>query len=328
MLFLILLTQRQTQTGFLNSVNYVVGMSGSITDIAAIEFAKGFYSAIGAGRSVEFAHKLGCAAIKSPEKLVPILKMKMRGEVNSQGSDQALKQDEEELLEAVRSEPTKNNVINQTLMNYDDFQILVTADRKIRAASAQGDEWGELQLNMNRIKLTLKLIEQRQTNVDLLKGLGSELYQALFPANVGSQLRATIASAQADGYNVRLRLVFESSELTVLPWEFLYDDRTNTFLANNTETVLSRYIDIPLQKRDLKTASLPLKILLVISSPINLTQLDVAEEERLIREALAKHIDAGQIELDVLREATIRNINQKLREKTLQRLSFYRSWCL
>jgi CHAT domain-containing protein len=128
-------------------------------------------------------------------------------------------------------------------------------------------------------------------------------------------LRATIAGAQAGGYDVRLRLVFESPETAALPWEFLYDEGTNIFLANNTQTVLSRYIDIPLQKRDLKAASKPLKILLVISSPTNLEQLDVAGEEHLIREALAKHINAGQIELDVLREATIRNINQKLREK-------------
>jgi small GTP-binding protein len=200
-------------------------------------------------------------------------------------------------------------------MNYQDFQLLVTADRKIRASSEQGDEWGELRVEMNRIKLALKLIEPRQTDAELLKSLGGELYQALFPPKIQSHFRATIAGAEAGGYNVRLRLVFESPEAAALPWEFLYDEGTNTFLANNTQTVLSRYIDIPLQKRDLKAASRPLKILLVISSPTNLGQLDVAEEERLIREALAKYIEAGQIELEVLREATIRNINQKLREK-------------
>lgn len=43
--------------------------------------------------------------------------------------------------------------------------------------------------------------------------------------------------------------------------------------------------------------------------------MDVAEEERLLRQALAKHIATGKIELDVLSEPTIRNINQKLREK-------------
>ena len=206
-------------------------------------------------------------------------------------------------------------ITNQTTMNYQDFQVLVTAEGKIRASSEEGDEQGELRLDMNRIKLTLKLIERGETDADLLKALGGELYQALFPNKIHGQLRATMAGAKADRYNVRLRLVFESPELAALPWEFLYDDGTKTFLANNTQTVLSRYIDVPLQKRNLKAVSQPLKVLLVISSPTNLPQLDVAGEEQLLCEALAKHIETGKIELDVVREATIRNINQKLREK-------------
>lgn len=200
-------------------------------------------------------------------------------------------------------------------MNYLDFQLLVTADKKIRASSEQGEDTGELRLEMNRIKLSLKLIESRQTDTDLLKALGGELYQALFPSEIRSHLRATIAGANAHGDNVRLRLIFESPELAALPWEFLYDESTNTFLGNNTQTVLSRYIDVPLQKRDLKAATKPLKILLVISSPTNLAKLDTAGEERLIREALENHINAGNIELDVLQDATRRNISQKLREK-------------
>ncbi|MBD2511254.1 leucine-rich repeat domain-containing protein [Nostoc muscorum FACHB-395] len=219
------------------------------------------------------------------------------------------------ILQQELSKDRDKSFKNQTIMNYHDFQILVTEDSTIRASSEQGEESGKLQLDRNAIELALGLMESRQTNAKLLKGVGSQLYQALFPTKIHGQLRATIAGAQADGYEVRLRLVFKSAELAALPWEFLYDEATNTFLANNTQTVLSRYIDVPLQKRDLKAASLPLKILLVISSPTNLPQLDVLEEERLIREALAKHIDAGQIELDVLQEATIRNINQKLREK-------------
>ncbi|MBR8839795.1 MAG: leucine-rich repeat domain-containing protein [Stigonema ocellatum SAG 48.90 = DSM 106950] len=209
-------------------------------------------------------------------------------------------------------EPT---IVNQHNMNYHDFQILVTADRKIRVSSEQGEERGELQLEMNTIKLALEVINSGKTNATLLKGVGNHLYQALFPGRIHSQLRATIAGAEAAGYGVRLRLVFESPELSALPWEFLYDEKTNIFLANDTQTALSRYIDIPQQKRDLKAASLPLKVLLVISSPTNLPQLDVAGEERLIREALEEHINAGKIELDLLPEATISDINHKLRSK-------------
>jgi hypothetical protein len=60
-------------------VNYVIGMSKEIGDRAAIEFAVGFYDALGAGKPVEFAHKFGCAAIRLagiPEQLTPILKKK------------------------------------------------------------------------------------------------------------------------------------------------------------------------------------------------------------------------------------------------------------
>jgi len=200
-------------------------------------------------------------------------------------------------------------------MSYQDFQILVNQNQQIRASSSQGEVRGELRLDMDRTKQTLRLINHQVKDGELLKGLGDELYQALFPNEINARFQAAIAGAQANNHSVRLRLIFESPQLAALPWEFLYDKQTNTFLGNNTQTVLSRYIDVPLQKRDIKSASLPLRVLLVISSPNNLPKLDVAGEEKLIREALGKHIEAGLIELDILQEATIRNINQKLREK-------------
>jgi hypothetical protein len=60
----------------------------------------------------------------------------------------------------------------------------------------------------------------------------------------------------------------------------------------------------------------PLRILLVISGPKDLPKLEVAGEEALLREALDKHIKDGLMELDVVREATIRNLMQQLRAKT------------
>ncbi|RUS92340.1 hypothetical protein DSM106972_099410 [Dulcicalothrix desertica PCC 7102] len=55
-------------------VPYVVGMNKAIGDEAAIKFATGFYNAIGADESVEFAYKLGCSVIQLdgiPEHLTP-----------------------------------------------------------------------------------------------------------------------------------------------------------------------------------------------------------------------------------------------------------------
>ncbi|WP_339382061.1 CHAT domain-containing protein [Aetokthonos hydrillicola] len=57
-------------------INYVIGMSQAIGDRAGIEFSVGFYDALGAGKSVEFAYKFGCAAIRLAgisEQLTPTL---------------------------------------------------------------------------------------------------------------------------------------------------------------------------------------------------------------------------------------------------------------
>lgn len=200
-------------------------------------------------------------------------------------------------------------------INYQDFQLLVTTDLLVRASSVQGDVSNRFRLDLNEIKLALNLIEKRQTDIDLLKRLGGKLYQAIFPKDILGLFRATVAGASSSESNVRIRLVLELPELASLPWELLYDESTNTFLANSIQTALSRYIDVPLQKRDLKSAKLPLKVLLIISSPKNLIKLDVFGEENLIKASLGKYINLNQIDLDVLHEPTVPNIIQKLREK-------------
>jgi hypothetical protein len=57
----------------------VIGMNKAIGDEAAIAFAVGFYDALGAGRDVKFAFKLGCASIRLegiPEYPIPKLLIK------------------------------------------------------------------------------------------------------------------------------------------------------------------------------------------------------------------------------------------------------------
>jgi hypothetical protein len=200
-------------------------------------------------------------------------------------------------------------------MDYRDFELLVTADGKIRAESDQGEVRDELYLELSEIALSLRLIDRRRTNTELLKGLGTRLYQALLPAAIHAHLRATAAAAEAAGCGVRLRLNIEPPELSALPWEFLFDGSTNTFLANSTQTVLSRYISVPLTKKDVRAITPPLKILLVLSDPEDLTRLDLTGEERRIRDAMDGHVAAGRVEIDTCTPATIRNISHALREK-------------
>lgn len=60
-------------------INYVVGMQKKMMDRAAIEFAVGFYDALGAGRTVEDAFEYGCIGIEQiypdlPQDSMPILR--------------------------------------------------------------------------------------------------------------------------------------------------------------------------------------------------------------------------------------------------------------
>jgi hypothetical protein len=59
----------------------VIGMKREIGDRAAIEFARGFYDALGAGRAIEDAFRFGCNAIdlqNIPEHLTPVIRQRDR----------------------------------------------------------------------------------------------------------------------------------------------------------------------------------------------------------------------------------------------------------
>ncbi|MFL6263573.1 MAG: GUN4 domain-containing protein [Thermoanaerobaculia bacterium] len=57
-------------------VDYVIGMTGSISDKAAIEFSVGFYRGLSSGETYEFSYQLGCNAIQLvglPQPALPML---------------------------------------------------------------------------------------------------------------------------------------------------------------------------------------------------------------------------------------------------------------
>mgnify|MGYP000260870247 CR=1 FL=1 len=72
-------------------IPYVIGMHQAIGDKAAIAFSVGFYDALGAGRSIEFAYKLGCSSIRLEgvaEHLTPVIFKKPETKPSAQLSDQ------------------------------------------------------------------------------------------------------------------------------------------------------------------------------------------------------------------------------------------------
>ncbi|MEA5622444.1 CHAT domain-containing protein [Nostoc sp. UHCC 0251] len=120
-------------------INYVVGMSKEIGDRAAIEFAVGFYDAIGAGRSFNDAYKFGCNAIRIAgiaEHLTPAL-------INKTTTNQT-----------VLSSPTKVEVV----------QELKTSDREILIKKLNSiDITPQLAPQLENRKLLLERVKQEVT---------------------------------------------------------------------------------------------------------------------------------------------------------------------
>jgi len=90
-------------------IPYVVGMNAAISDDAAIEFAVGFYDALGAGKSIEEAFGFGrnAIALKAiPESLTPVLRKKRLTVVEKQA------------LEGAYS-PVRDVFIDLSIMNPD-----------------------------------------------------------------------------------------------------------------------------------------------------------------------------------------------------------------
>ena len=160
-------------TAIARHVNYVIGMSKQIGDQAAIEFAVGFYDALGAGRPVEFAHKFGCAAIRLagiPEDLTPVLKKKPGIDETivkiSSPSDKPASTEETTSvpstvpIEVFFSYSYQDEQLRDKLVKHLDIlkqQGIITAwhDREISA----GTEWaGEIDAHLNTANVILLLI--------------------------------------------------------------------------------------------------------------------------------------------------------------------------
>jgi formylglycine-generating enzyme required for sulfatase activity len=140
---------------------------------------------------------------------------------------------------------------------------------------------------------------------------GGQLYDAVLSGLVRDRFVSARHEALQGGYGLRIKLrLADAPELADLTWEYLYDG--HDFVALSVDTPLVRYLDLPRPPRAMHCA-LPLRILVTISSPHGLPQLDVQAEEDKVREALAEMAADGTVEIDVRAEATLRALQRTLR---------------
>ncbi len=80
---------------------------------------------------------------------------------------------------------------------YTDFDLSVSPEGHITAHSNEGDRTAQISIAIpDDIHLTLDLIEQDNTNENLLKNLGKRLYNIIFPASIHTHFNQTEAVAR------------------------------------------------------------------------------------------------------------------------------------
>jgi hypothetical protein len=160
---------------------------------------------------------------------------------------------------------------------------------------------------------------QQQAAMDF----GGPLYQAVFTGDLALAWQRSLDRAraeQAGGLRLRLRLN-DAPAIAGLPWELLYDAKTNSFIAQSERTPVVRFLDVPQVPRPMAVDG-PLRVLAIISSPIDLEELDVEAEWRRIGEALAPRVQAGLVVVDRLPSATLANLGTWLRRQQTHVIHF------
>jgi|HubBroStandDraft_3_1064219.scaffolds.fasta_scaffold04259_5 hypothetical protein len=157
-----------------------------------------------------------------------------------------------------------------------------------------------------------------------LEAAGDRLFRALFAGPVREAFLHCIWRVEKEpDTGLRIRLQFDPSlpdnlEVSSLPWELIYRSETRDHLARSARTPVVRYLAVagPAARAPLPAA---LRILVVSARPDGTRVLQVGEEARELAAAWSKE---PRVEVEVLEEATIMGLCEKLQGAPFHVLHF------
>jgi CHAT domain len=181
-------------------VDYVIGMNQPIGDVAAIEFATGFYDALGALESYDYAFRMGCTAIQlkgSQENLTPVIKSRPSSSSVSVKKSDVISEKESQQKSSggisfnisggkigggIQTAQGDNNV--QSMTNYATIEQksnLAEAAKKIQQLLQQLEKSNPTTTRTEKMMVVTKAVEQIENNpalktrvIEALKTAGTE----------------------------------------------------------------------------------------------------------------------------------------------------------
>lgn len=157
-----------------------------------------------------------------------------------------------------------------------------------------------------------------------LAAFGLDLFNRLFAGRLALEFQKAWSAVMARGRSLRLRLALDPAapEVHAIPWELLYfDDSGGTVaprpIAVDPRIAFSRYIKSPAFDEGRPIAERPIRMLTVISAPMdlerwNLTPIDREAEERDFNTRFSAATASGQFRCDTLPRATEEDLRDAL----------------
>ncbi len=128
-------------------VDYVIGMNNAVGDRAAINFAVGFYDALGAGKSYDIAYKFGCSAIDFEDivqSITPVL-MARSAKVVERETQKNMPVDPIKDKPAWRSSTDQSAEPTGVILENPEGQVPLTSPFYVRRSPIETDCYAEIE---------------------------------------------------------------------------------------------------------------------------------------------------------------------------------------
>lgn len=132
---------------------------------------------------------------------------------------------------------------------------------------------------------------------------GSRLFAAVFKGSVLTAFDGSADLARVRGRGLRIRLRCEDA-WAELPWEYLRDTRTGVFLGVSSQTPIVRHLEVPRPLAAPVRVAGALRILVVMSAPIDREGIDIDGEWRSLEASVGGPRPGAGVSLHPLRNPT------------------------